>query len=54
MKIVTAMACALMATAVTVQTQPQKHTVTEEESTSAGRRSFPTGVVGARMIRSEH
>jgi kynurenine formamidase len=31
MKIVTAMACALMATAVTVQTQPQKHTVTLEE-----------------------
>jgi len=31
MKIVTAIACALMATAVTVQTQPQKHTVTKEE-----------------------
>jgi kynurenine formamidase len=31
MKNVTAIACALMATAVTVQTQPQKHTVTEEE-----------------------
>src|SRR5215475_1844783 len=31
MKIVTAIACGLMATAVTVQTQPQKHTVTEEE-----------------------
>jgi kynurenine formamidase len=31
MKIVTAIACALMATAVTVQAQPQKHTVTKEE-----------------------
>ena len=31
MKIVSAIACALMATAVTVQTQPQKHTVTKEE-----------------------